>query len=72
MTDVIQIHLTQANRAVLEQLEVTQATVLDDVVNQALSAYLVGVRFDQLRSRLNQTTETTPSYTEADIFEIVS
>ena len=46
MTDVIQIHLTQANRAVLEQLEVTQATVLDDVVNQALSAYLVGVRFE--------------------------
>ena len=70
MEETLTIALTPELKATLEQLTHGEGVSLEALVQEALQDYLFVRQFRVLRSQLMQKTST--SYTDDDIFEMVS
>lgn len=72
MLDMVQIHLTPENASQLDKLKQRQTVALDEVINEALSAYFFGLRFDELQERLSQPTAVERPITEDEVLDLIS
>lgn len=70
MEDSLTITLTSDLKAELDDFAQAEGISPDNLVSQAIEDYLFIRRFRALRSHLIQKTRTT--YTDEDIFEMVS